>query len=247
MSTINILAQQRLIDKKSKLRNLNFTLVELLVVISIIAILASLLLPSLSNAKMTAKRISCVGRVRAIGQAGAMYLVDTGGKFNYRGNNEWMVPAFSDYIPVASGSSNYTKETWRCPVNGIKQDDYVDYGENIGINQGFNGSPYNTPSPGRFKIEQVVNVSSFIWVIEGGWSPNTSSSDLLNWVPKTAAYSDGISRTNSVWSPSSNATPGVSLRHNKTANAVMLDGHAESLDYFSLIGTANLKDKWFRK
>lgn len=58
-----------------------FTLIELLVVISIIALLASLLLPALNTAHNEAKRILCMSHLKTYGKAVMMYCSDENGRF----------------------------------------------------------------------------------------------------------------------------------------------------------------------
>jgi prepilin-type N-terminal cleavage/methylation domain-containing protein/prepilin-type processing-associated H-X9-DG protein len=82
-----------------KRRKRAFTLIELLVVIAIIALLISILLPSLSRARELSKRLVCASNIKGVGTSAKIYAND-----NYE---KWMVPAFKRGA-IDNGGIEYT-------------------------------------------------------------------------------------------------------------------------------------------
>lgn len=73
-----------------------FTLVELLVVMGIIAVLISMLLPSLGRARETANKVKCANNLRSIGQGMLIYINE----------NKGMLPAAYSYRDCGAMSFN---------------------------------------------------------------------------------------------------------------------------------------------
>ncbi len=79
-----------------------FTLIELLVVIAIIALLISILLPSLSRARELSKRLVCQSNIKGIGTSAKIYANDN--------NEKWMIPPFSKEILTNDERVAYTEQ-----------------------------------------------------------------------------------------------------------------------------------------
>jgi len=126
-----------------------FTLIELLVVVAIIALLISILLPSLSRARELAKRAVCASNLRGIGQGNHIYSND---------NSE----SFPQHYFLATGTPTI-------PDTGIQYVGMLGSTANLRINAPSQPGPNNNPagSPTRSHPSR----SMFMLIIGGQSTP----------------------------------------------------------------------------
>ncbi len=151
-----------------------FTLIELLVVISIIALLIGLLLPALSTAKESSRRIICAANQRSVVQYQHTYAMDNNGKFQIEGPGtqthlSWILK--KHYINMQQNDIDL--ETFGCPNRGI---DFF-YDPNPDTDQGsIRASYYMTYGrPGS-----MLKTGPTAWTKR--WKSPTSVYDKSDWV-----------------------------------------------------------------
>jgi len=153
-----------------------FTMVELLVVISIIVILAGILLPAMKKAKDSVLRISCANKLKQIHIGGEGYIQDYDG---------WICSGRPSIYPFRYWYSEVgerlvkDKNFFMCPAEktgfGAYADGLFTY-THYGINSQITGlgAGYDDPAVIR-KISSVIQPSIAVWVMDNG-AKNTYAS-----------------------------------------------------------------------
>lgn len=119
-----------------------FTLVELLVVISIIAVLISMTLPALAGSREAARRVKCLANLKGVGVGIELYLNDFKRVFPYvlpftddssSKNDKSLLELMGNYVdaptPYKEPSGLYiASDPWTCPSDRASDDEKSNYG-----------------------------------------------------------------------------------------------------------------------
>jgi prepilin-type N-terminal cleavage/methylation domain-containing protein/prepilin-type processing-associated H-X9-DG protein len=195
-----------------------FTLIELLVVMAIIAILAALLLPAISQAKLRAKRTVCVNNLREVGLGFHMFAND------HRGKLPMQVPANdggSQEYAGGYGAGNFAYLHFQALATELTA-------PHILI------CPADTRLPAeRFPLLQSTNVSYFVNTIaEHGKSTSVLAGD-------RNLISDVLGQRSMLLLDANSPLRWTSGQHQYRGNLLFADGHVEQLGQLSLKVAAN--------
>lgn len=213
-----------------KTQNLKFTLLELLIVIAIITILASILLPAISKARDNAKSIICMSNIKQCYLNFQSYADKFGDKicFDYRKEgcwapalwysgdvqdypNELVCPARWPYKwPRNISSSHWVKGSYYT-YGMVTITDFVNYSD-LGTGIWVAGVHQNTAR--IYEMRKVSSPSSFIFL-----------ADTLNSSSDATEYGGGAGTAYSAYTTSDTSNARVYLRAHANGNVLFWDGH----------------------
>jgi prepilin-type N-terminal cleavage/methylation domain-containing protein/prepilin-type processing-associated H-X9-DG protein len=159
-----------------------FTLVELLVVVVIIAILASFLLPVLGKAKAKAQGIYCLNNMRQLGLSWTMYSDE---------NNQWVVPNQGDTKPDYNLSWVVGYLTldkgWRGTMNNSDNTNTVflmnsllwRYHQSLGVWRCPADQALSTLGSKRYPHVRTMSMNNWL----GDYNPRTGQENSSPWTP----------------------------------------------------------------
>jgi prepilin-type processing-associated H-X9-DG protein/prepilin-type N-terminal cleavage/methylation domain-containing protein len=217
-----------------------FTLVELLVVISIIGLLGGLAIPAINGGLKSAKSGACLSNLHQIGVATIAYAADNSFKLPDAGSgpSDMWATKLATFISTGTKSK---KSIFVCPgcektvVEGTGTDVAITYGVHNGL----------MPKGGTASnITSVVRATEVILAGDvcqnpgnKGWSPFCIEQPSI-----ISSQSGGRSGSTDLTSPITVGTdsdngnnPWLRYRHSGKVNVVMCDGHAEAIKKGSVL------------
>lgn len=134
------------------MRRRGFTLIELLVSVSVLAVLMSLLLPSLKRARHAAKRTLCLVNMRGLEQAHWMYLTD---------NDGYLIQAGLAHVGETDSEAAWIKTLRKYYGNELLARSPLDRSPHWPVDQGGQGVPV-PDKPGYPYRQTTYGINDFL-------------------------------------------------------------------------------------